>query len=195
MTAEQIAECWKARDPALRPLVAQALPSMVSQSLWKLENLDLVHIVDKVVAVTDLGRGHVEGQDGPMVLMSNDVVVMPMTEQDWPQVERIYAAGIEAGHATFEATTPPWEAFDSSRLADHRFVAVHHDSTVLGWVACSLVSTRPAYAGVVEHSLHVAPSAQGKGIGGLLLNELINSTEAAGIWHPVDHLRRKYRQP
>lgn len=64
MTAEQIAECWKARDPALRRLVAQALPSMVSQSLWKLENLDLVHIVDKVVTVTDLGRGHVEGQDG-----------------------------------------------------------------------------------------------------------------------------------
>jgi L-amino acid N-acyltransferase YncA len=114
--------------------------------------------------------------------MSDDVVVMPMTEQDWPQVERIYAAGIEAGHATFEATTPPWEAFNSSRLADHRFVAVHHDSAILGWVACSPVSTRPAYAGVVEHSVYVAPTAQGKGIGGLLLTEFIDSTGAAGIW-------------
>jgi hypothetical protein len=64
MPAGQIADCWKSRDPSLRPLVAQALPSMVSQSLWKLENLDLVHIVDKIVAITDLGRAHVEGRDG-----------------------------------------------------------------------------------------------------------------------------------
>jgi Fe2+ or Zn2+ uptake regulation protein len=63
MTAAQIADCWKDRDPSLRPLVAQALPSMVSQSLWKLESLDLVQVVDKVVTITALGREQL-GEEG-----------------------------------------------------------------------------------------------------------------------------------
>lgn len=111
-----------------------------------------------------------------------DVVVVPMTVQDWPHVKRIYSAGIEAGHATFESTVPTWEQFDSSRLVDHRLVAVASDGAVVGWAACVAVSARPVYAGVVEHSVYVAPGARGTGIGGLLLGELIDSTEQAGIW-------------
>jgi phosphinothricin acetyltransferase len=38
------------------------------------------------------------------------------------------------------------------------------------------------YAGVVEHSVYVAKAAQGRGIGRRLLDELIASTESAGIW-------------
>ena len=54
--------------------------------------------------------------------------------------------------------------------------------TVLGWIAVSPVSSRPAYSGVVEHSVYVAPSARGRGIATALLRALIESTEAAGIW-------------
>lgn len=114
--------------------------------------------------------------------MSDDVAVMAMTEQDWPRVEAIYAAGIKAGHATFESAVPTWTDFDTSRLDDHRFVAVRHDGSVVGWAACVNVSARAAYAGVVEHSVYVAPASQGQGVGGLLLSELIGSTEDAGIW-------------
>jgi L-amino acid N-acyltransferase YncA len=53
---------------------------------------------------------------------------------------------------------------------------------VLGWVAVSPVSSRPVYAGVVEHSVYVDPAAQGRGIGRLLLAALVASTDAAGIW-------------
>jgi len=49
-------------------------------------------------------------------------------------------------------------------------------------VAASAVSSRPVYAGVVEHSVYVDRDARGKGIGHLLLSALIASTEAAGIW-------------
>jgi phosphinothricin acetyltransferase len=35
---------------------------------------------------------------------------------------------------------------------------------------------------VVEHSVYVDPGARGRGIGRRLLDELIASTEAAGIW-------------
>jgi L-amino acid N-acyltransferase YncA len=55
-------------------------------------------------------------------------------------------------------------------------------AAVLGWVAVSAVSSRCAYAGVVEHSVYVHPDARGRGVGRRLLDALIASTEAAGIW-------------
>lgn len=98
----------------------------------------------------------------------------------------IYQSGIDEGLATFETKAPTWEAFDASRLAAHRFVALDHPidgvEPVLGWVAASAVSDRCAYAGVVEHSVYVDPSARGRGVGLGLLERLIESTEAAGIW-------------
>ncbi|HET6167643.1 MAG TPA: GNAT family N-acetyltransferase [Marmoricola sp.] len=110
------------------------------------------------------------------------VVVAPLTEAHWPEVEDIYAAGIATGHATFEAEPPSWAAFDSTRLPRHRFVVVDDSDHVLGWVAASAVSERSVYAGVVEHSVYVAPDQQGRGIGRTLLQALVDSTEAAGIW-------------
>ena len=44
------------------------------------------------------------------------------------------------------------------------------------------MSTRPVYAGVVEHSVYVAPHARGRGVGRALLDALIASTTDAGIW-------------
>lgn len=40
----------------------------------------------------------------------------------------------------------------------------------------------PVYSGVVEHGIYVHPDAQGRGVSSGLLNALIASTEAAGIW-------------
>lgn len=114
--------------------------------------------------------------------MTHDVRVVPMITSHWPHVESIYSDGIRDGHATFESGVPAWSEFDGSRLDEHRFVAVDRLGAVVGWIACSPVSARPVYAGVVEHSVYVSPSAQGRGVGGLLLSALIESTEAAGIW-------------
>ena len=109
-------------------------------------------------------------------------VLRPLTAADWPAVRDVWAAGIATGIATFETEPPSWESFDSSRLSGHRHVATDGSGTVLGWVACSPESPRAAYAGVVEHSVYVAPDAQGRGVGRLLLQGLVDSTEAAGIW-------------
>jgi L-amino acid N-acyltransferase YncA len=109
------------------------------------------------------------------------MTVIPMTATHAPAVLAIYAAGIATGTATFETTVPPWETFEAGKLPGHSYVAVE-GGTVLGWVACSPVSTRPAYAGVVEHSVYVDPPAAGRGVGRSLLVRLITSTEAAGIW-------------
>jgi L-amino acid N-acyltransferase YncA len=112
---------------------------------------------------------------------AKNVQIRPMTTQDWPTVREIFSAGIESGHATFEAAAPDWEHFDATRLKDHRLVA-DKEGRVLGWTAVSPVSSRAAYSGVVEHSIYVAGEARGLGVGRCLLRALITSTENVGIW-------------
>jgi L-amino acid N-acyltransferase YncA len=104
-----------------------------------------------------------------------------MTGAHAPAVLAIYQAGIDEGNATFETRAPDWQAFSAARLPGCRYVAVD-GGRVAGWVAVSAVSSRPAYAGVVEHSVYVDPGARGKGIGRRLLAAVIEATEAAGIW-------------
>lgn len=114
--------------------------------------------------------------------MSATVAVERLAAGHWPEVETIYAEGIATGHATFESEPPTWAQFDAAKLPGHRLVALDADARVVGWAAASAVSDRCVYAGVVEHSLYVARAAQGHGVGRLLLDALITSTEAAGIW-------------
>lgn len=109
------------------------------------------------------------------------VAVRAMTADDWPAVEAIYREGIAAGHATFEAEPPSWEAFDSGKLALGRLVAVD-DGAVLGWVAASPVSSRAVDRRVVEHSVYVAGTARGRGVGTLLLDAFLRAAGAAGTW-------------
>jgi L-amino acid N-acyltransferase YncA len=113
-----------------------------------------------------------------------------MRPEDWPQVEAIYREGIDAGNATFEADPPSWEAFDTGKVRDARLVAVDDggggddegDGAIVGWAAASGVSSRAAYRGVIEHSVYVAESARGRGIGRDLLRALLDAAEAAGYW-------------
>jgi L-amino acid N-acyltransferase YncA len=109
------------------------------------------------------------------------VRIAPMGEEHAAQILDIYRLGIATGDATFETEPPTWEAFTATRLPEHRLVALDGDR-VLGWTACTPVSDRCVYAGVVEHSVYVHPDARGRGLGRALLEALIDSTEKAGIW-------------
>ena len=110
-----------------------------------------------------------------------EIHTVPMADEHADRVLAIYRQCIAEGNATFETDVPPWPALRARKLADHGFVAAA-DGQVIGWVAASPVSNRPAYRGVVEHSVYVDADARGRGVGALLLRRLIASTEAAGIW-------------
>jgi L-amino acid N-acyltransferase YncA len=110
------------------------------------------------------------------------VGIRPMRSADAGAVLAIYQAGLDGRQASFETTAPTWATFDASKLPDHRYVAFDGSAAVLGWVAVSAVSSRCVYAGVVEHSVYVDPAAHRRGVGRALLDALIASTEAAGIW-------------
>ena len=109
------------------------------------------------------------------------VTVRAMAESDWPAVARIYAEGIATGTATFETDVPSWEAWDAAHHREPRLVA-EESGDVIGWVAVSPVSRRPVYRGVVEHSVYVAAAARGRGVGRVLLDALVRSAPAHGVW-------------
>ena len=98
-----------------------------------------------------------------------------------PQVLGIYGEGIATGDATFETSTPRWEDWDRKHIAHSRLVA-HLGETVLGWAALSPVSDRCVYGGVAEVSVYVGAAARGAGVGHALLDALVRSSEANGIW-------------
>jgi L-amino acid N-acyltransferase YncA len=120
-------------------------------------------------------RGGGAGQAGASVLLRE------LAPNDWDSVTRIYAAGIATGNATFETDVPPWEAWDAAHLPAHRFVAVD-GSAVVGWIALSPYSSRECYAGVAQVGVYVDADARGRGVGRLLLEAVVASSEEAGIW-------------
>jgi len=117
------------------------------------------------------------------MIEADAVAIESMRPDDWPAVERIYAAGIATGDATLEREVPDWDRFDASHRPDGRFVARRaSDGQIVGWIATSPYSSRPVYAGVAWESVYVAPEAQGQGIGRRLMERLIAFADDAGIW-------------
>jgi L-amino acid N-acyltransferase YncA len=113
--------------------------------------------------------------DGPPA----GLTVRPLLLEDWPAVRAIFAEGIASGHATFETEPPEWDAWDRAHTL--RLVA-DADGDVVGWAALSPVSHRPAYRGVAEDSVYVASAARGRGVGRILLQELVARADADGTW-------------
>lgn len=108
--------------------------------------------------------------------------IRELTAADWRAVEEAYRHGIEDGEATFETSTPSWEAFDAGKVPSPRLVAEDDDARVLGWAAASLVSTRAAYRGVIEHSVYLHRDARGRGMGRMLLTAFVDAADEAGYW-------------
>ena len=99
--------------------------------------------------------------------------------------ERVVGLREEAVSTTwlpeFETEMPSWEAWNGAHLPAPRLVA-ERDGTVVGWVAVSRVSRRPAYRGVVEHSIYVDAGARGSGVGRTLMEALVAEAPDHDIW-------------
>jgi L-amino acid N-acyltransferase YncA len=115
------------------------------------------------------------------VTASIPVAIAPLRRADWDEVARIYAEGIATGDATFETEVPDWERWDGAHMTRHRLAATA-GGRLVGWAALSPVSERCVYAGIAEVSVYVAADARGHGVGTALLEALIASSEADGVW-------------
>jgi phosphinothricin acetyltransferase len=108
------------------------------------------------------------------------VRIRELRAEDWPAVRAIYEEGIRCGDATFETEVPSWERWEAAH-PELRLVA-ERDGAIVGWAALSPASARHCYRGVGEVSVYVAEEARGGGLGGTLLEKLVERSEQAGYW-------------
>ncbi|AOS78209.1 MULTISPECIES: GNAT family N-acetyltransferase [Hydrogenophaga] len=112
-------------------------------------------------------------------------LIRPSTDDDLAAITRIYAHHVLHGTGTFE-TTPPTEAEMAQRRADALgkglpWLVMEEGGQVLGYAYGNWFKPRPAYRYSVEDSIYLAPEAAGKGLGRLLLAELLAVLQRAGI--------------
>jgi len=120
------------------------------------------------------------------------IKLIPIQPDHANAVLEIYQHGIESGMATFETQAPVWAKFDLKYLQQPRIVAISDDQLV-GWAALSPVSTRECYGGVAEVSVYVHQQHQRKGIGRMLLLQLITESEQNGIWSLLSVIHEENR--
>lgn len=107
--------------------------------------------------------------------------IIPLQEDHFPDVARIYEEGLATGIASFETRVPDWLHWDKKFLSQCRFVAVSADE-IVGWCALSPVSSREVYQGVAEVTIYIKNAFQGMGIGRSLLSYLVSESEKEGFW-------------
>ena len=111
--------------------------------------------------------------------------IRPSTDTDIPAITAIYAHHVLHGTGTFE-TDPPSEQDMAARRSDVLsknlpYLVVEDEAGVLGFAYCNWFKPRPAYRYSAEDSIYLAPSARGKGLGKLLLTELMAQAERRGV--------------
>lgn len=105
---------------------------------------------------------------------------------DLAAITAIYRESVLHGTASYEIT-PPDEAemlarFTAITQKSYPYIVVQDEAgAILGYAYASAFRTRPAYRWLVEDSIYLSPEARGRGLGKLLLQELIDRCTALGF--------------
>ena len=118
-------------------------------------------------------------------MSSTAALLRPSTLADLPVITEIYAEAVRNGTGTFELDPAP----DQTEMARRRddvlakglpWLVVELDGSVLGYAYANHFRPRRAYRFCVENSIYLHADARGRGLGRLLLTELMARCEAAG---------------
>ena len=113
------------------------------------------------------------------------------TTADAPAIARIHNEGIEDRIATFE-TEPRTADQVVKAIAEkgdrYPTIVVVRGGEVVAWASAGPYRSRPAYAGVAEHSVYVARNARGTGVGRAALDGLCRAYAERGFWKIVSRI-------
>jgi L-amino acid N-acyltransferase YncA len=114
-----------------------------------------------------------------------EIHIRPAQPADLASITEIYRDAVLHGTATYEID-PPDQAemtrrFHATTTDGFPYIVAELDGAVIGYAYASYFRTRPAYWWSVEDSIYIAPEAKGKGLGKLLLNQLIKDCTALGF--------------
>jgi phosphinothricin acetyltransferase len=112
------------------------------------------------------------------------LILRPGLDADLAAIAAIYRHHVLHGTGTFELDAP-----DDTEMARRHadvvgkglpWLVAERDGAVLGYAYANHFRPRRAYRFCVEDSIYLAPGAEGRGLGRLLLAELIARCEALG---------------
>lgn len=113
------------------------------------------------------------------------IKIRPSTDADVAAITAIYHHHVLHGTGTFEITPPTPEDMANRRQdvlsKNLPYLVLEKDAVVVGFAYCNWFKPRPAYRFSAEDSIYLAPSAAGRGLGKLLLIELMAQAERAGV--------------
>jgi len=106
------------------------------------------------------------------------------TIDDAEATRSIYNVEVADSTVTFDLmprTIDEQRAWLSARSGAHAVLVAEHDGEVVGFASLSPYRDRPAYSTTVEDSVYVRRDQQGKGIGTLLLGDLVGLARSHGF--------------
>ena len=123
--------------------------------------------------------------------MTGQLTTRLATLADAAAIAEIYNEGIADRIATFE-TEPRTPAQLETQLRDkgdrYPTVVAERDGRVVAWASAGPYRSRPAYAGVAEHSVYVARAARGTGAGRAALEAFCRAYAERGFWKVVSRI-------
>jgi phosphinothricin acetyltransferase len=116
--------------------------------------------------------------------MSREVQIRASQDSDVAAITNIYAHHVLHGTGSFEVE-PPNDEEMSRRRADVMdrglpYLVAEINNTVVGYAYATLYRTRVAYRFTLEDSVYIHPDYIGRGIGAMLLSDLIPACRAWG---------------
>jgi phosphinothricin acetyltransferase len=99
-------------------------------------------------------------------------------------IRRIYNAEVTGSLVTFDLvprTVEVQREWMRSHAGAYPVLVALDEEQVAGFASLSPYRPRPAYSTTAEDSVYVAPEHRGKGVGKLLLNELVATARAHGF--------------
>ena len=115
----------------------------------------------------------------------SDFTLRAFRWDDVPAITAIYRYYVEQTAITFD-TDVPGEAAMAEKFAalvklGHPLIVAERDGAVLGYAYASFYRPRAAYRFTCEDSIYLHPEARGKGLGKLMLTELLAQSKAFGF--------------
>ncbi len=113
------------------------------------------------------------------------VIIRASRPEDAPALAAIYGHHVLNGFGTFEEVPPSAEEMAARRQAvvdrGLPYLVAEDAGQVLGFAYAAPFRPRAAYRYTVEDSVYIAPEAIGRGVGKVVLSEVIKACEAFGI--------------
>ena len=111
--------------------------------------------------------------------------IRPATRDDAAALQAIYGHHVANGFGSFEESSPSvaemterWAAISARGLP---YLVAEVEGAVAGLAYAGPYRPRSAYRFAVEDSVYVAPGHQGRGVGKILLNAVIEACEGLGL--------------